>query len=253
MITRWGAVAMRYEVKRWLQLLNVFAMASTRTVLVLRMSAHLSLVLFVLAVSCTQAHKPTHHPNTHCGIALLTDGPRGGGYTDPSGRNVGYRIFRVHVVNDSTIPAELEMDFPGGPITMLPDTDYSRNVFMLPDEICPGTARDTFNFGIAGVEAFLSTWTITRTSLRASIPAGEEHILYIGTVRSLNGPHHERGGVLRAELFIEGQRPQGPYFPEGSIPAGTRNESEPGLLFGLGMDPPKDYALIPCGRIVFTK
>jgi hypothetical protein len=159
----------------------------------------------------------------------------------------------VHVVNDSTIPAELELGFPSGPITMLPDTNYSRHVFLFPEEMCPGTARDPFNFGIAGVEAFLSTWTITPTSLRRSIPAGEEHVLYIGTVRSLNGPHHEKGGVLRAELFIEGQRPQRPYFPEGSIPVDTRNKNELGLVFGLGMTPPKDYVLIPCGRIVFTK
>jgi hypothetical protein len=99
------------------------------------MREHWSLILFVVAVSCSWTDKASHHPNTYHGIVLQTHGPRSGGYTDANGKVLGYWIYRVHVMNDTTIPVELAMDFPGGPITMLPDSVKHPSVFLFPDEI----------------------------------------------------------------------------------------------------------------------
>jgi hypothetical protein len=222
------------------------------------MRAHWIIVLFVVAVSCSSIDKAPHskHENTYRGIAVQTDGPRGGGYTDASGKDFGYRVFRIHVWNDTTIPAELIMNFPSDLIALLPDTAEYINVFLFPDEVTPATARDTFNFGINGSEAFLrerpssfSTRPSGPTSLRATVLPGEEHILYIGVVF----PPYDLDGLARAELFIKGQKPNALFFPEGSMPTGTEDGTELDLIFGAAIDPPKHYSMIPCGQITFKK
>ena len=215
----------------------------------MQMRKYWSIVLLAVAVSCSWTGKASHHPNTYRGIALQTDGPRGGGYTDPSGKDFGYRIFRVHVMNDSTVPAELTMDVPGGPVPLLPDTDKYLGVFLFPDEITPDTAQDVFNYGISGSEDYLRTRPSGTTSLRATVLPGEEHILYIGVVFSPDGLN----GLGRAELFIDGQEPNASFFPEGSVTTGTRKGVDLDLLFGVAIDPPQHYSMVPCGRIAFRK
>ena len=210
------------------------------------MREHWSLILFVVAVSCCWTDKPSHHPNTYRGIALQTDGPRGGGYIDQSGKQLGYWTYRVHVMNDTTVPVELAMDFPGVPITMLPDSNKHPSVFLYPDEISPDTAKDVYNFGITGGDAFLIARSSGPTSLRTTILPGEDHLLYIGVVLPPDG-------VGRAELFIDGQGPDSSYFPEGSVPTGTKKGDELDLIFGIAIDPPQHYAMVPCGRIAFKE
>ena len=209
------------------------------------MKPHWIFILCAVALGCSWADKAPHS-NTPGGIALQTDGPRGGGYIDPSGKQLGYWIYRVHVMNDTTIPVELAMDFPGGPIVMLPDSNKYPSVFLFPDEITPDTAQDVFDFGIAGSVAFLSTRPSGPTSLRTKVLPGEDHLLCIGVVLPLDG-------VGRAELFIDGQGPDSSYFPEGSIPTGTRKGDALDLIFGIAIDPPMHYSMVPCGRITFNK
>ncbi|MBL7963653.1 MAG: hypothetical protein JNM31_07385 [Flavobacteriales bacterium] len=213
------------------------------------MRTHWSIVLLVLAIGCSWTDKASHHPNTHRGIALQTDAPRGGVYADTSGKEFEYRIFRVHVKNDSTVPAELAMDFPGGPIALLPDTDKYISVFLFPDDISPDTAQDVFNYGITGSEDYVRTRPSGPTSLRTTVLPGEAHILYIGVVFSPEG----LDGLGRAQLFIGGQKPDPSFFPEGSVPTGTQKGNELDLTFGISIDPPEHYSMVPCGRIAFEK
>lgn len=206
------------------------------------------IALFV-AIICCGTSKTSRDPNAYRGIILQTDGPRGGVYTDTSGEEFEYRIFRVHVLNDSTVPAELAMDFPGGPIALLPDTDKYLRVFLFPDEIRPDTVQDVFNYGITGSEDYVRTRPSGPTSLRTTVQPGEDHLLYIG----VTFPSHGLDGLGRAELFIDGQQPTGSYFPEGSVPASTKKGNALDLTFGIAIDPPKHYSMVPCGRIAFEK
>jgi hypothetical protein len=209
------------------------------------MRASWIIVLLVVAVGCSWTESSTRS-NTPGGIALLTDGPRGGGFTDASGRVFGYWVYRVHVMNDTTVPIELALDFPGDPITMLPDSNKHPRVFLFPDEIAPDTVQDVHSFGITEPEAFLSTRPSGPTSLRTTVMPGEDHLVYIAVVLPPDG-------VGRAVLFIEGQRPDSSYFPEGSIPTGSKKGDERDLLFGIAIDPPRHYAIVPCGRFTFKE
>lgn len=211
------------------------------------MNFHVISVLLVVTVMCCGTNRTTDQPGTHRGIVLRTDGPRGGVYVDPGGGTLGYWIYRVQVLNDSTVPVELTLDFPSDPITMLPHRDKHPNVFLFPEELTPDTAQNIFNFGIKGSEAFLTTRPNQPTLLRKTIQPGEDHFLYIGVVLPPDG-------VGRAELFVAGQGPDSTsYFPPGSIQTKTRKGDVHDLIFGIAIDPPAHYVMLHCGRIFFKQ
>lgn len=212
------------------------------------MKASWVIALFV-AITCCGTGRSHRYPNAYRGIVLRTDGPRGGVLTNPNGTELEYRIFRVQVLNDSTVPAELTMDLPGGPVALLPDTSTFISVFLFPDEICPDTAQDVINFGITEAEAFIRARSSGNTSLRTTVQPGEDHLLYIGVIF----PPHDLGGLGRAELFMNGRTPSASFFPKGSAPVGTRKPEDLDLILGIAIDPPRHYAMVPGGRIVFTK
>ncbi|MCB9170481.1 MAG: hypothetical protein H6597_01220 [Flavobacteriales bacterium] len=212
------------------------------------MKARWLLVLSLAAVLGSWTDKAADR-NTYHGITLFVDGPRGGGYADPLGRELDYRIFRVHVRNDTTVPAELTISFPGIPIALLPDTDKFLSVFLFPEGITPATVRDTLDFGIVGSKDFLRTRSPGPTSLRVTILPGATHLLCIGAVFAPDGLK----GLTRAELFIDGQTPDASYFPKGSVPTSSKRGDALNLLFGIAVDPPAHHSIIPCGRITFKK
>ena len=212
------------------------------------MKAQWFIALFIVAVSCSWSHHASR-PITPGDITLLTDLPRGGAYTDDDGSVLEYRVFRIHVSNNSAYPAEFTMDLPGSPVPLLPDTGRFIHVFLFPDAITPDIARDTFDFGIKGSVQYVDTRTKTPTSLRTTLAPGQEHLLYIGVVFSQDG----LDGLGRAELFIRGQHPKAAYFPEGAIPTGTASGNGLALVFGVAIDPPKHYAFISCGWIAFDR
>lgn len=212
------------------------------------MKASWIIALFV-AVTCCGTSKTSRDPDAYRGIVLRTDGPRGGVLPEPNGTELEYRIFRVHVLNNSTVPAELSVDLPGGPVALLPDTDKFISVFLFPEEVCPDTAQDVINYGITSAETFIRARSSGPTSLNTTVQPGEDHLLYIG----VTFPPHGLGGLGRAELFIDGQKPDASFFPNGYAPAGTRNPQDLDLILGVAIDPPRHYAMVPCGRIVFTK
>lgn len=207
------------------------------------------IIVLLVAVTCCGTSKTSKHPDAYRGIVLRTDGPRGGVLTDPNGTELEYRIFRVHVLNDSTVPVELTMGLQGGAVALLPDTSTFISVFLLPDELCPDTAQDVINFGITEAEAFIRARSSGTTSLRTTVQPGEDHLLYIGVTFA----PHDLGGLGRAELFIDGQKPDPSIFPDGSVPVRVVRGKDLELILGVAIDPPEHYVLVPCGWVAFTK
>jgi hypothetical protein len=162
-------------------------------------------------------------------VVVQVDGPRGGELTDAGGRALGYRIFRIHVRNDGAVPFELAMDFPGGAVPLLPANDTQLDVFLFPRETSPGTVQEP-------------------TSLRATVMPGEEQLAYVGVTFAPSG----LGGLARAEMRLDGQRPDPSLFPVELPPAVRATGAASGLVFGIAIDPPSHHALIPCGRITFV-
>lgn len=178
------------------------------------------------------------------GIGTINCGPRGEIYVNSSGKSFPYRIFRVQIINDTVCPMELKVSFPDKPVPQYPDTTQSIKVFLFPDALTPDTIQDVYNFGIRGLESFLDTGLNKPTTLTKLIQPKGEYILYIGCLTD---------GLARAKFFINGQDPGLTFLQDKSVVTGTKNKNMFDLVFGVGINPPKNHTLIHCGQIVFKK
>jgi hypothetical protein len=159
------------------------------------------------------------------GIKLITQGPRGGNHTDLTGKNFGYRIFRVHVINDTIVPVELSINFPGTPVPLLPGSTSYINVFLFPDTMTPDSIRNIYNFGITKLDSFLNAGLNKPTFMKTLIKPKEHLLLYIGVC-------DDQDRLARSKLFFNRQ-------------------NKLNLLYRVDIDPPQFHSLIPCGQIVF--
>lgn len=190
------------------------------------------LVLLPFIYSCS---KYTRHSDRRSGITIQTIGPRGGEYTDTTGKVFGYRIFRSRIFNDTIIPVELTINFSNAAIVLpptdsmpsfdIPKSDRYISVFLFPHYMIPGKPEEVYNYGITGLESFLDTGLIEPTMQKITIQPKQDYFLYIG---ALLFPSSESA---RSELFINGQN----------------------LVYKIVLAPPLDSTFIPCGQIIFKK
>ena len=184
-------------------------------------------IVLALICSCSDntPHSEAPHSDTNSFIKILNSGPRGGGYTDRTGKKFGFRIFQTHITNDTIIPIELNINFSRDSIWFLPKSDKYIKVFLFPRSMTPDKQEEAdANFGVTRVDSFLDTGLTKPTTLKITIKPKEDYVLYIGAL--LHPPDRR----ARARLFVNGQN----------------------LFYSISIDPPLDSALIPCGQVVFS-
>lgn len=195
--------------------------------------------------------------NAFHGVTIVNGGPRGSGYTDSEGKNFHFRIFRAHVINDTTVPAELTVNFPGDSVALLPDSGNYLRIFLFPDTMTPDSAMAEYNFGVNGIDHFLKTSLNKPSTFTTTLQPKDECFLYIGVLINTNGV----AGLARGKLTFRGQKINISLpidwdtivLPADSIKSDTENKDKIDLVFGIGIDPPDNYSVIPCGQIVFNK
>ena len=157
------------------------------------------------------------------------------GYTDPTGKMFGFRIFRTRIINDSIIPVELTINFPCDSVAMLPKSDSYVRVFLFPRSMTPDEQEEVFNYGVRGTESFLDTGLTKPTALKTTIKSKEDYILYIGAL------FYPTAGRTIAKLFFNGQDLEYRIKVYGAHPPLSATD--------LALD----SALLSCGQIVFKK
>ena len=195
----------------------------------MRRSWTIVLILLTFIYSCSDN---IPHSDTHSGITLETIGPRGSAYTDSTGKEFGFRVFRTHIINDTIMPIELTINFSNDSIVLtadsipslhLPKSDMYIKVFLFPQSMRPDKQEEVYNYGIAGIESFLDTGLSKPTMLKATIQPKEDYFLYIGALL------YPSSFAVRSNLFLSGQN----------------------LTYEISINPPPDSALIPCGHIIY--
>ena len=195
--------------------------------------------------------------NTFHGVTIVNSGPRGSGYTDSEGKNFHFRIFRVHVINDTIIPAEVTVNFPSDSVALLPGSSTHLRIFLFPDTLTPDIPMAEYNFGVSGIDHFLGAGLNKPSTFTTTLQPKQECFLYIGVLVNAKGV----GGLTRGKLAFSGQKINISLpidldtiiLPADSIKSDTENKDRRDLVFGIGIDPPDNYLLIPCGQIVFKK
>ena len=156
--------------------------------------------------------------STGKGIIIQNSLPRGDRYIDPAGRISAYGIFWTRVINETTTPLELTINFPADSFAIPNFPDDYLKLFLPPDTMTLDK-ESQYNFGATGLESFLDTGLNKPTILQRVINPKEECLFYIGALP---------GAGSRSSLVLK----------------------EQGLFYRINTIPD---LLIPCGKVVFKK
>ena len=133
------------------------------------------------------------------GGGYLTDSSRTKGYTDSTGKNFGYAIFWTGVINNTSTPMELTINFPADSFAIFPSPASYLKLFLLPDTMTL-EKEPLYNYGITGLKPFLDTSFHKPTMLQRTINPKEECRFFVVTI-SVPGYN----GAARAGLILKEQ------------------------------------------------
>lgn len=134
--------------------------------------------------------------------------PKGGGnivgewgYTDSKGKEYAYVIFWTRVVNKSSNPLKIDIEFPRDSLAIFRTPDSYLKLFLPPDR--PSERKlPSYNYGIKGLKSFLDFNFNQRSKLQTTIKPKDEHLFYVVAL-SYNAEGLVRGGfVLNDENLI---------------------------------------------------
>ena len=184
------------------------------------------------ADSTTKDKTPTHFPSKYINtesidtdstytdsngidVTIQNSLPRGGPYTDPTGKTFGQAIFWSRVINETDTPLELTINFPADSFAIPPSPDSYLKLYVSPN-------ASLYNYSQTDLNSFLDTGINKPTLLQITLDPKEECLFNIGTVS------YQSGGMVRAGLVLK----------------------EQALFYRISIIPHFESALFPCGQIV---
>jgi hypothetical protein len=123
---------------------------------------------------------------------------KGDKYTNPTGKDFFSVIYWYRVINETSTPLELTINFPADSFAtpLLPDSYF--RVF-LPQDTMTLDKETLYNYGATGLKSFLDTALNKPTMLQRIISPKDACLFYIGAL------YHQGSGPARAELVLKGQ------------------------------------------------
>ncbi len=132
-------------------------------------------------------------------LIIENDGPRGEGYTDPTGKEYFKTIFWTRITNETDNPLELKIDFPED-LYELPSSPGRYFKILLPSDTMTLNDLKLLNYGRKALESFLDNNIQKPASLRRTIRSKESSGFYVVILFDKGV-----GGPFRTGLSIKGQ------------------------------------------------
>jgi hypothetical protein len=161
------------------------------------------------------------------GVTIITSLPKGGGFTYKE-KNFGYRIFWSRVINNTTVPIELTVNFPSDSFIVMPESDKHLKLFLPPGAMTFAKEIE-YDYGVTEIQSFLDTGLNRPTTLKTVIKPKEEYMFNTGAL------FYPGNGLARAKLLTSSRTDVAKLDLSYSISIGASTLS------------------IPCGQIVFKK
>ncbi|MFL5765722.1 MAG: hypothetical protein ACJ77K_17380 [Bacteroidia bacterium] len=198
-------------------------------------------ILCVLLYSCADKSSGQDKTDGYFGVQIKNYLPTGSGYVDSAGGRQGYRSIIVDITNDTLVPFNLKIEFPGKYIDLYPSKNSKYKVFILPDSLAKEKESDSYDSINKPLKLYLDKVIYESSTLEKVIKPGETYSLRLGFLISPDG-------ITRAELFSKG------HALKLSIPNKTvnlkNNKDDLDLMLGITLD--KEYSTISCGQISFS-
>jgi hypothetical protein len=151
--------------------------------------------------------------------------PKGGGYRDPAGKNLGYVVFWTRIKNETSSPLELSIEFPDDPFTTYLRPGSVFKIF-LPTDTMTLDKEGQYDFGAKGLKSLLDTGIKNPTRLQKTIQPKEDYFFYTAILIQAWPPGN---GSLRTGLFVKGEK----------------------LFYNVQMSGFPESGVIPCGNLIF--
>ncbi|MBC9794887.1 hypothetical protein [Sinomicrobium weinanense] len=147
----------------------------------------------------------TYASPTGKGITIQNSLPKGGSiapdgtqYFDSSGKRYGFAVFWTRIINETTTPLELNINFPADSFAIFTPPDSYLKLF-LPTDTLTYDKLSSYNYGLTGIKSFLDANFNKATRLQKTINPNEEHIFYVVTLS------YQAAGTPRAALILKEQ------------------------------------------------
>ena len=131
------------------------------------------LIAFSFLLYSCRDNKSNH---INFGVSIKSVQMRGGLFVDSKGQQNDFRILKVNLTNDTTVPINLQMHFPQGCYYFYPIPNYAFKVFLLPDSL---TGQNQYNF-ITELDSCMNKDTIS--SIPSIILPKQSCIINFGTL-----------------------------------------------------------------------
>jgi hypothetical protein len=154
-------------------------------------------------------------------IIQNSGGPKGGPYTDPTGKKFGYGIFWTRVINESDTPLELTINFPADSFAIPPSPQSYIKLFLAPDDTTTADKESQYDYDAPGLKSLLDAGLKKSSRLQRTINPKEDHLFYFGAIT------YQSAGLFRAELVLK----------------------EQDLFYKVSITPHFESVLFPCGKI----
>jgi len=160
------------------------------------------------------------------GITIQNSFPKGGmidpdgtQYSDWSGKRYAFAVFWTRIINESTTPLELYINFPADSFAIFTTPDSYLKLFLITDTFSYHDLS-LFNYGLSDVKSYLDTNFNKGTELQKTLGSNEEHVFYIATLC------YKARGTPRGALILKGND----------------------LYYRMSLAPDSS-GIIPCGKI----
>lgn len=145
--------------------------------------------------------------------------PDGTQYVDASGKQYAFAAFWTRIVNETTTPIELSINFPPDSFAVFTPPDAYIKLF-LPTATPSFDKLSQFNYGLTDVQSFLDSNFYQASGWQKSIGPKEDYVFYVATLS------YGVGGTPRAALIMKGEN----------------------LYYNMSIEP-YGSGTIPCGKI----
>ena len=136
------------------------------------------------------------------GITIQNSFPKGGSiepggiqYVDSMGKTYAFAVFWTRIINKTSTPLALKIDFPANSLAIFKSPDASLKLFLPPDTMT-FDKLSAFNYGITGLKSFLDVHFDKSTKLRRTINPHEESLFYVAALS------YQASGTPRAAMAL---------------------------------------------------
>lgn len=129
------------------------------------------------------------------------------GYDDSTGIHYAHAIWWTRIINETTSPLELSINFPADSLRIIPPPDNNYFRLFFPSDTMTVNKLSSYNYGITGLRSFFDSNFNKPTGLKTKINPNEEYFFYVTMLMQMPNQRDSQRweGPTRAGIVLKEQ------------------------------------------------